>query len=195
MRVCEATLISKSPYSQSRYHDTPKLDEKEAPKDWETRTWRNRVNATEAGDVYIPPMAFKNCLSECAKFLSVQIPGKGKSTYTKHFEAGVMVNEPLILPIKKTDVKGEWLYVPSDGRRGGTRRVSRCFPLFPNWQGAVTFYVLDTTITQDVFEYHLRQAGAFIGIGRFRPRNNGFYGRFSVVKTEWIEEFQEMAAD
>jgi hypothetical protein len=32
-----------------------------------------------------------------------------------------------------------------------------------------------------VFEHHLHEAGKFIGIGRFRPRNNGFYGRFDVL--------------
>ena len=36
------------------------------------------------------------------------------------------------------------------------------------------------TITLSVFRKHLEEAGKFIGIGRFRPRNNGFYGRFEV---------------
>ena len=43
------------------------------------------------------------------------------------------------------------------------------------------FYIIDDAITGDVFKYHLQQAGSFIGIGRFRPRNNGFYGRFKVT--------------
>ena len=50
----------------------------------------------------------------------------------------------------------------------------------------MTFFVLDETITEDVFLNHLTQAGQFIGIGRFRPRNNGFYGRFAVDKVEWV---------
>ena len=49
------------------------------------------------------------------------------------------------------------------------------------------FYILDDTITEDVFKEHLEEAGKFIGIGRFRPRNNGFYGRFAVDKIEWSE--------
>lgn len=195
MRICEAFLQSTSAYSQSRYHDTPKLDKKESAQDWEERTWRNRVNATEDGKIYIPPMAFKNSLSEAAKFLSVQIPGKGKSTYTKHFEAGVLVMDPLKLPISKADVHGEWLFVPADGRRGGSNRVKRCFPLIPSWEGPVTFYILDTTITEEVLEYHVRQMGQFIGIGRFRPRNNGFYGRFKVKSFKWTEQQLDMAAD
>lgn len=184
MKTAIATLRGISPYSQSKHYTTDKLP-KELPKDFEERTWRDRVHADEAGNIFIPPMAFKNCLSDAAKFLSIQIPGKGKSTYTKHIEAGVLVTDALVLPIKKTDVKGEWLFVPSDGVRGGGRRVEKCFPVIHQWHGDVTFYILDETVTEDVFRNILEQAGAFIGIGRFRPRNNGFYGRFKVEKLVW----------
>lgn len=180
MRQIMATLNSVSPYSQGRFHNEPRL-EKEGPDDYEKRTWMKRLHVNEDGKVFIPPMSFKNCLSEAAKYLGMQIPGKGKSTYTKHFEAGVMCSEPLILDITEEQVKGEWLHVPSDGRRGGAKRVLKCFPCVPQWSGDVVFYVFDDTITEEVFRYHLEQAGKFIGIGRFRPRNNGFYGRFAVV--------------
>lgn len=184
MKTVVATLESISPYSQSRHYETEKLP-KESPADYEDRTWRDRLHVNDEGLVFIPPMAFKNCLSEVAKFLSKQIPGKGKSTYTKHFEAGVLVMDPLVLAVKKADVQCETYFVPADGRRGSGKRVTKHFPVIPHWSGAVTFYVLDETITQDVFREHLEEAGRFIGIGRFRPRNNGFYGRFSVKQVKW----------
>lgn len=183
MRFFTATLESTSPYSQSRYYsnDTEK-DPKETHEDYEKRTWSNRLHVNEEGYVFIPPMVYKNCLSEAAKFLGMQIPGKGKSTYTKHFEAGILVIDGLILPIKKSDIKGEWYHVPADGVRGGSKRVMKCFPVIPSWRGDVNFYILDETITREIFEKHLKEAGNFIGIGRFRPRNNGYYGRFQVLK-------------
>jgi len=184
MRTATAHLKSISPYSQSAYYQTPRL-EKENVKDYEERTWRDRLHTLPDGRVFIPPMAFKNCLSEAAKFLGQQVPGKGKATYTKHFEAGVLVTDALVLPLTKPDVQGEWLFVPSDGQRGGGRRVEKCFPLIPEWSGDVTFYILDDTITPAVFEKHLKEAGSFIGVGRFRPRNNGYYGRFSVESVRW----------
>lgn len=180
MRQAVVSLESVSPYSQSRFHNVPK-EEKENHEDYEKRTWIHRLHVNEDNNVFIPPMSFKNCLSECAKYLSIQIPGKGKATYTKHFEAGIMVTEPLVLPITPDEVSGEWLHVPSDGKRGGTKRVMKCFPYIPQWSGNVLFYIFDDTITEEVFRYHLEQAGKFIGIGRFRPRNNGFYGRFKIV--------------
>jgi hypothetical protein len=184
MKKAIVTLTGMSPYSQSRHYTTDRLN-KESARDYEARTWRDKLNVDEEGWVIVPPMALKNCLSEVAIYLSVQIPGKGKSTYTKHIEAGIMVVEPLRLSIKKDDVPGEWQFVPSDGKRGGGKRVDKCFPVIHKWGGVAEYLILDDTVTREVFEYHLKQAGNFIGIGRFRPRKNGFYGRFRVDKIKW----------
>jgi len=182
MKTAIVSMESAAPYSQGRFHNSEKL-EKENYQDYEARTWRNQLHVNEKGLVFIPPLAFKNCLSECAKYLSVQIPGKGKARYTKHFTAGVMVTEPLVLPIKKEDVKGEWIHCPTPGNRGA--RVLKCFPIIQSWKGDVIFYIFDETITESVFQYHIEQAGKFIGIGRFRPINNGYYGRFDIKKIAW----------
>ncbi len=184
MHIAIATLESTAPYSQSRFHNLPKLD-KESAEDYETRTWRHKLHADSEGRAFIPPTAFKNCLSEAAKYLALQIPGKGKATYTKHFEAGVLVIDAVPLDVTRDTVDGEWLHVPSDGRRGGPKRVMRCFPYVPTWGATVAFHILDDTITRDVFEKHLAEAGNFIGIGRFRPRNNGYYGRFKIAALDW----------
>jgi hypothetical protein len=184
MKTALAELASVSSYSQSKHYDVPKLD-KESSADYEDRTWSERMHVNTDGFVFIPPMAFKNCLSEAAKFLSRQIPGKGKATYTKHFEAGVLVIDPLVLPIRKDDVPRESYFVPADGRRGSGKRVTKHFPVIHSWSGTISIHVLDETITMPVLREHLEEAGKFIGIGRFRPRNNGFYGRFTVNSVEW----------
>jgi hypothetical protein len=185
-------LESLSPYSQSAHIQEPKED-KERPAEYEKRTWRHRMHTTDAGHVFIPPTQFKNCLSEAAKYLSMQIPSKGKATYTKHFEAGVLVTEGIALPVtvgtneKPGTLEYEWYFVPSDGKRGGGKRVEKCFGVIRQWRGEVTFHILDDTITEDVFRKHIEEAGKLIGIGRFRPRNNGFYGRFRVISITWRE--------
>lgn len=193
MKKVIVSLKSTAPYEQSKHYDVPKL-EKESSADYEERTWRNRLHCDKyledgaidpEGTVVIPPMAFKNCLSEAAKYLSMQIPGKGKSTYTKHFEAGVMVLDPVPLGVKVKNVAPLRLFVPADGKRGSGKRVKKTFPVIPSWQADVVFYVLDETITETIFRTHIEEAGKFIGIGSFRPRNNGFYGRFEVLKIQW----------
>ncbi|TGU44646.1 hypothetical protein EN788_22280 [Mesorhizobium sp. M2D.F.Ca.ET.145.01.1.1] len=194
MRIAVASLRSVAPYSQSRYHDTPKINDKEAPDDYEMRTWRERLSYTDDGHVFIPPMAFKKSLAMAASFLGMKIRGRDRATYTKHFKAGILVTDGLILPEKKDNVPGEVFFVPSNGRIGGGTRVKRKFPVIREWAGDVTYYVLDDTITPDVFEAHLKEAGNFIGIGRFRPENGGFYGRYAVDQVNWSEQQMAMAA-
>ena len=184
MRTATVKLQSVSPYGQSRPVSDEKLS-KEGHAAYEERTWRSKMHVDKDGFVFVPPMALKNCLAEAAKFMSRQIPGKGKSTYTKHFEAGVLVSDPSTLGIKAEDVPFEKLFVPSSGRRGDGSRVWKFFPIIQDWECETVFHVLDDTITNEVFEEHLAEAGRFIGIGRFRPRNNGYYGRFEVVEVVW----------
>ena len=179
-----ASLQSIAPYQQGRPF-FEKKESNETHEDFEKRIWRERSHVDESGKLFIPPMQFKKCLENAASFLSMSIPGMGKSKYTKHFKAGVLVIDALELNIKKEDVQGSWVFVPSDGRRGGTTRVMKCFPTIHEWAGDVTFHILDGVITEEVFKTHLEQAGSFIGIGVFRPMNGGYYGRFVVDDIKW----------
>jgi len=181
-------LSSASVYSQSRPYQVEKKP-RETPADYEKRTWKERMHLSEKnpGKIVIPAMQFKNSLAECAKYMSQQIPGKGKATYTKHFEAGVIIMDSMELDIKADDVNGETVFVPSSGKRGDGNRVYKTFPKIPSWSGVIAFTIFDHTITEEVFKTHLGQAGQFIGIGRWRPRNNGMYGRFTVDKVDWKE--------
>lgn len=187
MKVAVCKLKSVSPYSQNKAHRTPKL-EKELDDAYEVRTWRERCHSNKEGYIFIPPMSFANSLKIASRYLGTKIAGKRNATYTKHFEAGVMVSEPLVLDVKKEEVSFEWVFVPSDGVRGGGKRVNKCFCLIPDWEGTVKYYILDDVITQDVFRKVLEASGLFIGVGRFRPMNWGYYGRFKVVDIQWQEQ-------
>jgi len=186
MKLAVCDLKSVTAYSQSRYYKAEKLPGELAGA-YEERTWRERCHVLPNGNLFIPPMAFTNSLKEAARYLNISIPGKGKQTFTKHFEAGVLVSEPMELQETKAEVEGEWVFVPSDGRRGGGSRVEKCFPLIKGWSGQVAYYILDDIITEDVFKRVLETSGGLIGIGRFRPRNLGYYGRFEVLKVVWTD--------
>jgi hypothetical protein len=188
VRTITVKLQGVSPYSQSR-HYIRDLEQGESNDDNYRRTWRNHLHVDSRGVVFIPPNSLKNCLSEAAKFMSIPIPGKNKQTYTKHFEAGVLVTTPASLGVKRDDVQMEALFLPADGRRGGPKRIMKYYPIIPEWETDAEFTILDETVLQTsvkdksrtVFQEVLDAAGQFIGLGRFRPRNNGYYGRFSVV--------------
>jgi len=188
MHVATCSLRSITPYSQSRnYEMSEPKKERESAKDYELRTWRNRLHTTPEGYVYIPAMSFRYAISEAAQFLGMQIPGKGKSTYRKHFDSGILVPENMVLPIKAGDVPGDWLYLNSDGIRGSGKRVWRRMPRIDEWSGTLKVFVTDDTITESVFRKHLEEAGKLIGIGRWRVRSLGQYGRWKVEDMTWDE--------
>ena len=190
MRTATVELESASPYSSSGVHQTPKLD-KETHDDYEKRTWRERILVNDQNQIIIPPTAFTNGLSDTARFMPKTIPGRRGATYTKYVESGLLVMDPVVLhgpnnkPIPKDEVKGEWRFVPADGRTGGGRRVWKCFALIPQWKGTLTLYVVHDLLTPPIIEEYFNEMGLFIGLGRFRPQKRGFYGRFTVKKVSW----------
>ena len=115
----------------------------------------------------------------------MQIPGRGKSTYTKYFEGDVICNADVPLGIEKADVPSITINANSDGVRGSGKRVKRIFPMIHEWGGQADFTIFDDTITQPVFEQVFTAAGMSVGIGRFRPENGGLNGRFEAVRFDW----------
>ena len=191
MPTAIAKLESVSPYSQSRYL----LDKKEKNEDYDTfeqRIWRERAHIVksgpEAGHVYIPPMAFKQAIDSAAKYASIK--KKGQATYTKHFVSGVLCMDPVVLPLKKDDLDYYAGPMSSTGEKGksGGSVVVRIYPVIPDWKAEVTFHILDDEINPDVFKQVLEISGRNIGIGRFRPQNGGFNGRYVVKDVKWVKD-------
>lgn len=152
---------------------------------FERRCWREKCHVDSDGNVIVPPIMFKKALELAAQFASESVPGKGTSKFTKHFKAGILITDPILIGIKIDDVVDERLFVSSTGKPGGPR-VYRHFPLIMKWGGHVTIHLLDPTLKKHwrkVIEYSER-AGQFIGLGRFAPRVGGYYGRFVVKNAE-----------
>jgi hypothetical protein len=175
-----------APLSQSKPHLTEMLPG-ESHDDFRKRTWREQLHVDQHGEVFIPPGAIKNCISEAALFMSIAIPGKGKATYTKHVEAGVACIKPVMLGIRAQDVASETLFLPADGKRGSGKRVWKTYPRIDTWSGEVELIVLDETVLQTshrsgnpILQDIVEGGGQYIGLHRFRPRKNGWYGRFTI---------------
>lgn len=187
MKKAICKLKSLSPVTFGKFHDSPKLD-KERPDDYELRTWREKAHFDTKGNLKIPGIMFANCIRESAKYLSKPIPGKGKATFTKHFDAGISILTDIVTSVDRDKLTSTTQHVPSDGRPGGTTRVKRIFPIVHEWEGEITVHIGDNVITPDVFEEVIINAGQLIGIGTWRPRNRGMNGRFELVDMKWIEE-------
>ena len=189
MKVYSLTIRGISPLLQSRVyeHEVPRLA-KETHNDYEQRTWQHKAHSDKDGKVIIPAIFMRNCLREAAQYLGIQIPGKGKSTYTKHFNSGIGIYDDAQLSVKVTDTKKFTMLANADGRHGSGKRVVRLFPKIDEWQAMFKIYVMDETITREVLLQHASEGGMFRGIGTRRPGNGGEFGRFKV------EELKEVKA-
>lgn len=193
MRNCTFTLTSLTPYSQSSFVRS-KRDQKEDWEAYEARTVGEKTHTTKDGFVFIDPMALKFCITAAAKRVGRRIPGRNTSSYGKRFDGGILLMEPIVLPIKNKDMRLDWVNCHANGQRGSGKRVRRCFQVIDEWTAQVTVWLTDDIITREVFEEAVREAGQFIGIGRFRPENGGWYGRFQASNFVWQEETAGLAA-
>jgi hypothetical protein len=165
---------------------TSKRADRETHEDFEVRCYLEKLRVNEAGRCIIPAMALKFCICAAAKHLGRQVPGKGKRTYTKLFESGLLVMDDADLGMTRADAKPIWINANSDGIRGSGKRVARCIPTLTSWKTTVTIAVLDDAIDEKILREHLDHAGMFIGLGQFRAEKGGTNGRFEVAKLERI---------
>lgn len=179
------TLFSKSPYSPSAPLRSTR-GPNESADEFDQRCWREHMHTTgDNKNVVIPCMAFKKALEDAASYKGEKVQGKGGARYGKHFGAGVMMSGDVVLPIRPETVEHKMFYCHADGKRTCGTRVWRRFPDIPSWEGEIVFTIIDPIITKAVFEKTLEAAGLFIGVGRFRPQNKGFYGRFGFKDLVW----------
>ena len=189
MKTAFVTIEGMTPYGQNKHYDkrsVPPSRENMTEADYEEESWRNRAHKDQDGIVFIPGIALKNAIDNAARYMGKKIAGQKMKTYTKKFEAGLIVVDNGHLGVKLDDIEGQWQFVPSNGKPGGGSRVNKCFPVIPaGWETTFELCVLDDIITEEVLLEHIECAGKFIGLGWWRPERRGNYGRFTVKKLDF----------
>lgn len=168
-------------YSQP-VHEDKRDDETHEQK--EARTWEKKACVNEDGQLYIPASAVKGSMVFAGRWLSMKLTGK--KTYTKRIESGVLTIEPHFLltgptgkPLRREDYSAYPLYVPSDGRTGGTRRVWKTFPrVSAGWVATGSLLITDESLTQEALRKHLSCAGIHDGMGAMRIGKGGQNGMY-----------------
>lgn len=188
MRVGTFHIESMTPYCASRFHGTPKLDDKEQPDAYDERTWREKAYFNDAGFAYLQARSFKFSLISAAERLSMRIPGRRQATYTKHFRSGLVLPDDIVTGETRETIKCVAVFVNADGKRGGGTRVLRRFPIIHHWAGRLVVHILDEIITPDVLEAHMREAAVFVGVGQNRPERTGENGRWHIRGVDWIDD-------
>ena len=149
------------------------------------RTVRDRFHQNKDGQLLIPAFAILVGVQEAAKFAAIK--KKGNATMTKDFSRGVIVEHDLMLDKTRDDLLVNRLSVPSDGQRGGGKRVPRYFPsLVPGWRGTFDLTILSPSITEEHCASVMYTFGMFIGFGAMRVQNGGVNGRFKIEDLKWV---------
>lgn len=181
-------LRSISPYGAGRNHNIKKL-QRESYEDYESRTWRERLHTTpDKKHILLPAMGFKLALEDTVQYMGEKIPARGNERWYKNFLQGVNCVEHLVLDIGPDKAQEHKVFVPADGRKGGSKRVWKSYPRVDEWEGQLVFVVLDDLITPDVLDRYLRFTGLLTGIGVWRPRRGGMWGKFE--PTGGLEEVE-----
>jgi len=188
MRIATIQIEGLTPYSQSKALQSEK-EKNESHDDHSRRVWKEHLHTAAAGDVTIPAVAILQGLADAASYLGKGggLKKKGSATWAQNFTCGLAVAHGPKIGHGADDARIEPVYSHANGQRGSGKRVWRHFPIFDEWSAVLVIHILDDTIPEDVFARVVEAFGLFIGVGRYRPQNGGYLGRFTVKKLEISE--------
>jgi len=187
MRIATVEITGLTPYSQSMAYTSERKSE-ETHDDFDRRAWPEHLHIDDEGKVFIPAVAILQGMASAASYLGKggNLKKQGSSTWAQNFNCGLAISRGPSINRTEKDARPERVYCNSDGKRGSGKRVWRTFPVFDEWATTLTIHILDDTIPEEIFRKVLEAFGLFIGMGRYRPQNGGYLGRF-VVKGCKIE--------
>ncbi len=129
-----------------------------------------------AGSCYIPAEQIRGALINAGAMVKAKVGNARKSMKNIVAAMFTLEEEEILIPD----------YDHIDKRSAVNKNVkARIIVIRPKWAKLNVSFVLcvdNDTITQETIEEIINHAGNYIGIGSFRPTNNGQFGRFKIVK-------------
>ena len=188
MKKFKVKISSKTPYMQHRMDDV-KLEE------WE----KNRKLIIERPDIakedavraefhsyqdekgfYIPTEHIRGALIGGGAMVKAKV-GNSRKSMKNVVAAMFFIEEEKIRLPKEYEID----------KRSAVNKVIKarimCIrPKWSKWNGEFTLVVDNDTITEQTIKEIIENAGNYIGIGSFRPTNNGMFGRFELQSIKSI---------
>lgn len=190
MRRYSVNLKSKSPYLQHRMDDV-KLEV------WEkehnlvvTRPEVSQADAVRAeyhcyrnikGKCFIPSEHIRGSLIAAGTFVKSKVGAQTKSM--KSVVAAMFFIQPEEIELPDYDMIDKRSAV----NRNVKARVITIRPKWSTWNVRFELHVDNDTITIEMIKNIFEFAGNNVGIGSFRPTNNGMFGRFDIIDIKEIK--------
>jgi hypothetical protein len=182
--IYDVTIKGVTPYMQHRMDDEKlevwekrrkKIIERDdvSTEDEKIALYHSYVN--DEGDFYLPSEHIRVALINAGAFIKSKVGNARKSM--KNIVAAMFTINPEQIDLPRFDT--------IDKRSAVNKNVkARIVVKRPKWNTGwkVTFkiFVDDDTITKETVADLLDYAGRYVGIGSYRPQNNGPFGRFEV---------------
>lgn len=129
---------------------------------------------------YIPADHIKGALINAGSYLKAKVGGRSKSM--KILVAACFSVSPDEIIIPEFDAIDRRSAV----NRNIKARVIVVRPKWTNWEAEFELMVQEKTITKETIKELIEIAGNLVGIGSFRPTNNGSFGRFKLTGIELL---------
>lgn len=134
------------------------------------------------GKCYIPSDQIKRALINAGTFMKSKVGVRTKSM--KSIVAACFIPEPEQILIPNYDTIDK----RSTVNKNIKARVICVRPKWTSWEVSFTLQVLENTITKETVEELIKYAGFYVGIGSYRPTNNGHFGRFEIKSIEELKD-------
>lgn len=132
------------------------------------------------GPCFIPPDHLRGAFIAAGTFVKAKVGGRSKSM--KSIVAAMFMVSPDEIHLPEYDAIDKRSAV----NRNIKGRVIVVRPKWIQWSAEFILSVDEDSISIDAIKQIIEYAGKYVGIGSFRPVNNGLFGRFELVSIELL---------
>ena len=183
MKKFKIKIEGVTPYMQHRMDDkTLEEWEKnrgkliERPEVAEEDLKRAEFHCYRNGSCYIPSDHIRGALINAGAFVKAKVGNSRKSM--KNIVAAMFFISPDHIEMPDYDEIDKRSAV----NRNVKARIITIRPKWTNWKVEFILSVDNDTITESTIKEIFNYAGRYVGIGSFRPTNNGQFGRFELIE-------------
>jgi len=131
-------------------------------------------------DFYIPSEQIRQSMINAGAFMKAKVGNSKKSMKNIVAAMFTIEEEELLLP-KKYEIDKR-----SAVNKNVKARVICIRPKWKDWNATFTLDIDNDSITDETIKEILNYAGNYVGIGSYRPQNNGNFGRFELISIDKI---------
>lgn len=127
------------------------------------------------GKCYIPADQIRGSLIGAGTYMKAKVGGRSRSMKTLVAATFIPTPDQILIPDFDTIDKR------SAVNKNVKARIIVLRPKWTTWEASFKLEVHEDTVTKETIKELLTYAGQYVGIGSFRPTNNGMFGRFEVI--------------